>query len=67
MGRSSTVLLEVSAHNMSKEFSVTHAEKLLRIKNNGGWALPKNSKYIFDLKNGITIKPNKKEPRGARR
>lgn len=59
---STRVTLEVTEHKMSQSFEITHAERLLKMKNNGGWKLPEDSKYTFDLKNGIRIKSTKKEP-----
>lgn len=59
---SKPVTLVVPEHNMEQSFSVEHAERLLRMKNNGGWQLPEKSKYTFDSKNGIRIKSTKKEP-----
>ena len=56
------VTLEVPEHNMTESFSVEHAERILRMKNNGGWQLPEKSKYTFDSKNGIRIRTTKKEP-----
>jgi hypothetical protein len=35
-------------------FSVEHAERILRMPNNGGWGLPIDSEYQFDTENGIT-------------
>lgn len=43
-----------------QEFEVTHAERLLRMRNNGGWVLPEKSNYQFDKENGITSKRHQK-------
>lgn len=40
-------------------FEVTHAERILRMPNNGGWNIPDDSPYKFDKKNGITFRANK--------
>lgn len=37
-----------------REFSIQHAENILRMKKNGGWKLPENSKFIYSEKDGIT-------------
>lgn len=37
------------------ELEISHAERLLKMPNNGGWELPKNSIYKLD-KNGIIKK-----------
>ena len=43
--KTTTVTLVVG--NVTREFEFSHAERLLRIKNNGGWELPANSKFEF--------------------
>lgn len=53
------IVLVVPRHNLKQEFEITHAERLLRLKNNGGWQLPADSKFTFDG-NGIKLKSNKK-------
>lgn len=35
------------ANNVTRDFEISHAERLLRMPNNGGWKLPKGSKYEF--------------------
>jgi hypothetical protein len=32
----------------SREFEVSHAERLLAMPNNGGWQLPKDSEYEYE-------------------
>lgn len=56
-----TVTLVVPEHNMSREFSVSHAERLLDMGKylSGGWCLPEDSKYIYDEENGLRLKSNK--------
>lgn len=48
--KTTTITLVVPEHNMSQDFEFSHAERLLGMVNNGGWTLPKDSKYEF--KNG---------------
>lgn len=36
-----------------EDFEITHAERLLRMPNNGGWHLPEDSEYKFSHDNGI--------------
>jgi hypothetical protein len=49
--------LVVLQHGTTKqEFDVDHAERILRMKNNGGWALVVNDKHEFTQENGITPK-----------
>lgn len=55
-----TVTLIVPKHNMSGEFGVAHAERLLDMGHlNGGWELPKDSKYYYDEENGLRLKTDK--------
>lgn len=35
------------ANGIKREFEFAHAERLLRMPNNGGWRLPENSKFEF--------------------
>ena len=52
---------------VTESFEVRHAERLLRMQNNGGWQLPENSNYIFDYNNGIDIRGHKKkDPRSKK-
>lgn len=55
-----TVTLVVPKHNMEREFSVEHAERLLDMGSelNGGWELPEDSKYYYDEENGLRLKTN---------
>ena len=43
------------------ELEVGHAERLLRMENNGGWKLPENSPFTFSVENGITKRSNTKD------
>jgi hypothetical protein len=43
------------AGKATQEFSIEHAERLLRMPNNGGWKIPTKSKYKFDINKGISI------------
>lgn len=36
------------AGQMQQEFEFSHAERLLRMRMNGGWHLPEGSKFEFD-------------------
>ena len=55
-----TVTLVVEKYNVSQEFSISHAERLLDMGEvlNGGWTLPENSAYIYDEENGLRLKTN---------
>ena len=58
-GKLTEVELENTAANTTQIYEVNHAERLLRMPNNGGWQLPKDSPFKFDFANGIGIKPSK--------
>lgn len=47
-------LIELKAGEIKQSFEIEHAERILRMSDNGGWELPSSSKYQFDEKNGIT-------------
>lgn len=63
--KTTKVLLECKALNATREFDVSHAERLLRMQKNGGWQLPENSKFEFSKENGLRYKRNKKADNGA--
>jgi hypothetical protein len=42
-----TVKLVVPQYGMEQEFEAAHAERLLAMRNNGGWQLPQDSKFVF--------------------
>ena len=56
--KTTTVTLEAGV--IVQDFEITHAERLLRMKNNGGWHLPENSKWEFK-DNGLQRRGNKRE------
>ena len=60
MAKFTEVELENTAANSRQTFEINHAERLLRMPNNGGWQLPEDSPYYFDAKNGIGYKQTKK-------
>ena len=60
MAKFTEVELENTVANSRQTFEINHAERLLRMPNNGGWQLPEDSPYYFDLKNGIGYKQTKK-------
>ena len=57
--KSNVVELVVPAHNMKQVFEIDHAERLLRVPNNGGWQLPDDSEFEFNLSDGIKRNQNK--------
>lgn len=48
----------VTADGMKQEFDINHAERILRVPENGGWKLPDDSSYQFDYYDGITKRTN---------
>ena len=65
--RQSKVKLVVPDSQMEREFEINHAERLLGMPNNGGWQLPENSEYIFDLNDGLKRKQPKGNTEGAKK
>lgn len=59
------VELWVPRLNIYRKFEIRHAERILRMKNNGGWTLPENSNFKFDLSNGIGVKQDTQTNRRA--
>ena len=55
--KSTTVTLV--ANGVTREFEISHAERLLNMPLNGGWHLPENSKYEF-VNNGLRRCQDKK-------
>lgn len=51
------VVLE--AGEVRREFEITHAERLLRMPNNGGWHFPRDSDFEITEQNGIELRRNK--------
>lgn len=45
--KATSVKLVVPALGMEATFEVEHAERLLRLNNNGGWQLPADSEFVF--------------------
>lgn len=64
-GKTQVVTLENGVLNVTQEFEINHAERLLRMPNNGGWQLPKDSQYKFDFNNGIGFRKNNERNNGA--
>lgn len=64
-GKQTIVTLENETLKTTRDFEVSHAERLLKMPNNGGWQLPENSKFEFDKENGLRYKRNKKADNGA--
>lgn len=59
------VTLHNSRLNVTEQFEINHAERMLRMPNNGGWHLPKDSEYKFDFDNGIGYRKNNERNNGA--
>jgi hypothetical protein len=63
-GKVTKVALECPTLNVTVEYEISHAERLLRMQNNGGWRLPEKSTFEF-VDNGIRRKGNKKADNGT--
>lgn len=59
------VRLVCPTHNLTDDFTIEHANRLLRMRNNGGWQLPKDSNFKFSNEHGIECRTNKKTNNGA--
>jgi hypothetical protein len=53
-----SIVTLVTADGMTRDLEIDHAERILRMPNNGGWKLPDNSPYQFDYYDGITKRTN---------
>jgi hypothetical protein len=58
MERISKVILE--ANGVKESFEISHAERILRMPDNGGWQLPENSPFKL-TEDGITVRANSRD------
>ena len=58
-----TTTVTLVANGVARDFELSHAERLLRMPNNGGWHLPENSKFEF-VDYGLRRRQDKKGNRG---
>lgn len=63
--KSQKVALINDTLNVTEQFEITHAERLLRMPNNGGWQLPEKTPFEFSKENGIRYKTHKKGNNGT--
>lgn len=66
MGKLTKVTLSNTKLGVTEDFEINHAERLLRMPNNGGWELPKNSEYNFSETNGIGLRKTEKIDTGKK-
>lgn len=59
MAKKTMVELTNDKLGVTKKYEISHAERILRMPNNGGWYLPEKSNYKFDEEDGIELKANK--------
>lgn len=59
--KTTTVTLVVG--NVTRDFELTHAERLLGMPRNGGWKLPENSKFEF-VNHALRRRSDKKRDSG---
>lgn len=57
------VLLEVPEHGLQRAFEFSHAERLLKMRDNGGWVLPKGSNFEM-TENGLKYRTDTKGAEG---
>lgn len=62
--KTTTVTLQVG--DVTRDFEFSHAERLLRMKNNGGWKLPESSDFEF-VENALRYKPDTKRNQGKQK
>lgn len=55
-----TTTVTLVANGVTREFEISHAERILRMPKNGGWRLPENSKFEF-VDYGLRCRADKKE------
>jgi len=60
MEKKGTNSVVLQCGDKTQEFEVNHAERILRMPNNGGWELPSDSNLQLDKVNGLTSKRNKR-------
>lgn len=60
MVKKGTNRIVLQCGDKTQEFEVNHAERILRMPNNGGWMLPEDSNFQLDKVNGLTSKRNKR-------
>ena len=58
-----TTTVTLVANGVTREFEISHAERLLSMPHNGGWHLPENSKFEY-VNNGLRRRQDTKENRG---
>ena len=59
-----TTTVTLVANGVTREFEISHAERLLRMPNNGGWHLPESSKFEFNVDYGLRRRQDKRNNRG---
>ena len=64
--KTTTVLLVVPEHGIQQDFTLEHAERLLRMPRNGGWTLPENSKFEL-TENGLKYRANTEGDKGKQK
>ena len=55
-----TTTVTLVANGVTREFEFSHAERLLRVRNNGGWKLTEKSKFEFSENYGLRRCQDKK-------
>lgn len=55
-----TTTVTLVANGVARDFELSHAERLLKMPNNGGWQLPEKSNFEF-VNNGLQRRRNQKK------
>lgn len=55
-----TTKTEKGSTTRKEDFTATLAERLLGMSKNGGWRLPKDSKFTYSADNGLRLRADKR-------
>lgn len=61
--KAKTTFVTLAVGNVTQDFEFTHAERILRMRNNGGWKLPADSKFEF-VENALRYRKSEKRDNG---
>jgi hypothetical protein len=52
--------VSLEAGKQKQSLEISHAERLLKMSNNGGWKLPKDSPFEYTPEHGLRTRGNKR-------
>ncbi len=61
--KAKTTFVTLAVGNVTQDFEFTHAERILRMRNNGGWKLPADSKFEF-VEHALRYRKSEKRDNG---